>query len=134
MSLKGDLSNEEKHNVINYMKLRMKEPNDRATISEITLGETFRFLNIQSTKDLKFKMMFQQKEPIRAKWLSWTSARFSVLSSALITYNYISTSNRIRVAGLAATIGRRALNGTNMLVNNRINGYVTPSMLCQGCV
>ena len=78
--------------------------------------------------------MFQQIEQFRAKLLNWTSAGFSVLSSGLIKYKYISIYNGIRDSGLAATTSRRAINRTNMSVNNWNYGYGTPPMLRHCCV
>ena len=45
------------------------------------------------------------------------------MSDGSVIYNYISTSNGIRVAGLAPTAASHAKNRNNMLVNNRSYGY-----------
>ena len=117
MSLKGDLSSEERHSVINYLKLRMKDPTDRAKISENNSILIFYFNKYLKLKGFEIQNDVFTKEQIRAKWINWTSAGLSILGSGLIIYNYISPRNGIGVAELAATTASHAIKRTNMLVN-----------------
>ena len=135
LSFKGDLSSNERNRVINYLKLRTKDPTSKATIRENNY--IFHF-----NKDLKHRGFGIQndvssKDQIRAKRLIWTSAGFSILVSGLIIYYYIhevispiSPCKGIRADGLAATAASHAISTTNLLVNNQQSMFPDRSYGC----
>ena len=98
----------------------MKDPTDRATIGQNPY--IFYFNEYLKHKGFEIQNYILTKEQIRANWLIWTSAGFSILGSGIIIYKFISPSKRIRVAELAASIASHALNRFNMLVNSRNYG------------
>ena len=101
LSLKGNLSSEKRHSVINYLKLSMNVPTDRATINETIY--IFYFNKYLKHKRFEFQNVVLIKEQIISKWLKWISAGFSILGSLIKLYNNISPSTGIRVADLVAT-------------------------------
>ena len=120
LSIKAELSSEEKDKFIAYMKPLMIDPTGRNIINrdnyEFSFNKLLEWKNFKRQNDVLPKV-------VKANWLKFASNFIGIISTGIMMYKYMSPDTKMRTAGLVAAGTSTMLNRTNTLVNGPSYGY-----------